>query len=169
MCARSAFLARHLARVSCCLHTTGTRAHCSQKDVFKINADMLSKLLAAMNECSEWGLVSILDCLAKVGANQQLRESALALFSWVSPPFFFLFTPDANATREHARRRNRQTIKENEETKIVFPDRRPTNEQTTNPLQYTPDGKDAEDIVERVAPRLKAANSAVAMSAVKAR
>jgi vesicle coat complex subunit len=67
------------------------------KDVFKMNADMLYKLLASLNECSEWGQVYILDCLAK----------------------------------------------------------------------YVPDAKDAEDIIERVSPRLKHANSAVAMSAVK--
>jgi vesicle coat complex subunit len=33
--------------------------------------------------------------------------------------------------------------------------------------KYEPSAKDAEDIIERVTPRLKHANSAVAMSAVK--
>ena len=69
----------------------------SAKDVFNIDNVMLGKLLAALNECTEWGQVFILDALAK----------------------------------------------------------------------YEPSAKDAEDIIERVTPRLKHANSAVAMSAVK--
>jgi AP-1 complex subunit beta-1 len=69
----------------------------SGKDQFQINKSRLDKLLAALNECTEWGQVFILDCLAA----------------------------------------------------------------------YQPSAKDAEDIVERVAPRLKHVNSAVAMSAVK--
>lgn len=69
----------------------------SAKDVFLIDNVMLGKLLAALNECTEWGQVFILDALAK----------------------------------------------------------------------YEPNAKDAEDIIERVTPRLKHANSAVAMSAVK--
>jgi AP-1 complex subunit beta-1 len=69
----------------------------SAKDVFNIDNAMLGKLLAALNECTEWGQVFILDALAK----------------------------------------------------------------------YEPSAKDAEDIIERVTPRLKHANSAVAMSAVK--
>ena len=69
----------------------------SAKDVFHIDNAMLGKLLAALNECTEWGQVFILDALAK----------------------------------------------------------------------YEPSAKDAEDIIERVTPRLKHANSAVAMSAVK--
>lgn len=72
-------------------------AESSQKDVLKINGGMLAKLLTALNECTEWGQVSILDCLAK----------------------------------------------------------------------YVPSAKDAEEIIERVSPRLKHANSAVSMSAVK--
>ncbi len=72
-------------------------AEASNKDVFQMNADMLSRLQTALDACTEWGQVSILDCLAK----------------------------------------------------------------------YTPSVKDAEEIVERVAPRLKHANSAVALSAVK--
>lgn len=69
----------------------------SAKDIFNIDNAMLGKLLAALNECTEWGQVFILDALAK----------------------------------------------------------------------YEPSAKDAEDIIERVTPRLKHANSAVAMSAVK--
>lgn len=69
----------------------------SNKDVFQMNADMLAKLLSALDACTEWGQVSILDCLAK----------------------------------------------------------------------YSPSAQEAEDIVERVAPRLKHANAAVAMSAIK--
>jgi AP-1 complex subunit beta-1 len=72
-------------------------AETSHKDVFQINTAMLQKLLAALNECTEWGQVFILDCLAK----------------------------------------------------------------------YQPTPKEAEDIIERVSPRLKHVNSAVAMSCVK--
>ena len=67
-------------------------------DVMKMSTSVLQKLLAALNECTEWGQVSILDALAK----------------------------------------------------------------------YVPaEAKDAENIVERVLPRLQHANSAVVMSAVK--
>jgi len=69
----------------------------SQQDVFKINAIMLTKLLAALAECTEWGQVVILDCLAK----------------------------------------------------------------------YEPTPSQAQDIIERVVPRLNHANSAVSMSSVK--
>jgi AP-1 complex subunit beta-1 len=37
----------------------------SGKDILKINAAILQKLLAALNECTEWGQVFILDSLAK--------------------------------------------------------------------------------------------------------
>ncbi len=70
----------------------------SNKDVFQINSNMLQKLLAALNECTEWGQVFLLDCLA----------------------------------------------------------------------QYQPSPKEAESIIERVTQRLQHANSAVAMSAIKA-
>lgn len=33
----------------------------SGKDVFQINSGLLNKLLAALNECTEWGQVFILD------------------------------------------------------------------------------------------------------------
>jgi AP-1 complex subunit beta-1 len=69
----------------------------SNKDVFQINSAMLQKLLAALNECTEWGQVFLLDCLA----------------------------------------------------------------------QYQPNPKEAENIIERVVPRLSHANSAVVMSAIK--
>jgi len=69
----------------------------SEKDVFHIDNAMMGKLLAALNECTEWGQVFILDALAR----------------------------------------------------------------------YEPSARDAEEIIERVTPRLKHANSAVAMSAVK--
>ena len=65
--------------------------------VFEIDSQMLAKLLAALNECTEWGQVFILDALAK----------------------------------------------------------------------FEPTPKDAEEIIERVTPRLKHANSAVSMSAIK--
>lgn len=38
----------------------------SSTDVFKINSAMLQKLLTALNECTEWGQVFILDSLAQV-------------------------------------------------------------------------------------------------------
>ena len=37
----------------------------SGNDVIKVNAMVLQKLLAALNECTEWGQVFILDCLSK--------------------------------------------------------------------------------------------------------
>ncbi|KAG7342942.1 Armadillo-type fold [Nitzschia inconspicua] len=40
-------------------------AESSGKDVMKISAAVLQKLLAALNECTEWGQVFILDSLAK--------------------------------------------------------------------------------------------------------
>jgi len=40
-------------------------AETSGKDVMRINASVLQKLLAALNECTEWGQVFILDSLAK--------------------------------------------------------------------------------------------------------
>ena len=40
-------------------------AETSGKDVMKITASVLQKLLAALNECTEWGQVFILDSLAK--------------------------------------------------------------------------------------------------------
>ncbi|DBB17838.1 TPA: hypothetical protein ACH3X3_002858 [Trebouxia sp. C0006] len=70
----------------------------SGRDVFQITSQSLFKLLRALNECTEWGQVFILDSLATYKAR---------------------------------------------------------------------DGKDAESIVERVAPRLQHANCAVVLSAVK--
>ena len=40
-------------------------AETSGKDVMRISASVLQKLLAALNECTEWGQVFILDSLAK--------------------------------------------------------------------------------------------------------
>lgn len=40
-------------------------AETSGKDVMQVNAAVLQKLLAALNECTEWGQVFILDALAK--------------------------------------------------------------------------------------------------------
>eukprot|EP00536_Pseudo-nitzschia_multiseries_P008364 jgi/Psemu1/66488/estExt_Genemark1.C_2110019 len=40
-------------------------AEASGKDVMKVSAAVLQKLLAALNECTEWGQVFILDSLAK--------------------------------------------------------------------------------------------------------
>lgn len=70
----------------------------SGQEILEVNTSTLKKLLAALNECTEWGQVFILDALAK----------------------------------------------------------------------YTPvDSREAESIIERVAPRLKHANSAVVLSAIK--
>lgn len=73
-------------------------AETSGKDVLQITAPVLQKLLAALNECTEWGQVFILDSLSR----------------------------------------------------------------------YTPaDGREAEGIIDRVAPRLQHANSAVVMAAAR--
>jgi AP-1 complex subunit beta-1 len=40
-------------------------ANSSDKDVMQVNATILQKLLAALNECTEWGQVFILDALSK--------------------------------------------------------------------------------------------------------
>jgi len=40
-------------------------AESSGNDVLKVNAMVLQKLLAALNECTEWGQVFILDCLSR--------------------------------------------------------------------------------------------------------
>lgn len=37
----------------------------AKSDVFVVDGTNLLKLLAALNECTEWGQVFILDCLAK--------------------------------------------------------------------------------------------------------
>ncbi len=49
----------------------------SGKDVFKMSHGPLLKLLAALNECTEWGQVFILDCLAKYKVNCMLLELLL--------------------------------------------------------------------------------------------
>ncbi|GAV27968.1 hypothetical protein PMKS-001436 [Pichia membranifaciens] len=45
----------------------------TQKDVLKIDSKILSKLLSTLNECSEWGRVSILSALVEYDA-QQISE-----------------------------------------------------------------------------------------------
>lgn len=45
----------------------------TQKDVLKIDSKILSKLLLTLNECSEWGRVSILNALVEYNA-QELSE-----------------------------------------------------------------------------------------------
>lgn len=42
----------------------------TQKDVLKIDSKILSKLLSTLNECSEWGRVSILSALVEYDAHQ---------------------------------------------------------------------------------------------------
>lgn len=46
----------------------------SAKDVFVITSTVLNKLLVALNECSEWGRVAILNALARY-ETQDDRES----------------------------------------------------------------------------------------------
>lgn len=51
-------------------------AETSNKEVFKINSAVLPKLLSALNECTEWGQVFILDSLARYEpANSKEAES----------------------------------------------------------------------------------------------
>lgn len=84
-----------VANAVAALHDISTT---SGKDVFKCDSALLNKLLSALNECTEWGQIFILDAIS----------------------------------------------------------------------QYTPvTTREAEDTVERVVPRLKHANSAVVMSAVR--
>eukprot|EP00954_Amorphochlora_amoebiformis_P025249 1371769-Amorphochlora_amoeboformis.AAC.2 len=52
-------------------------AESTAKDVFKITPDMLNKLLAAMNECTEWGQVFILDCLSKYNPTSKQAETVI--------------------------------------------------------------------------------------------
>ncbi|KAL7752085.1 beta-adaptin [Sorochytrium milnesiophthora] len=40
------------------------RASAAKRDVFSVSAQILHKLLAALNECTEWGQITILECLA---------------------------------------------------------------------------------------------------------
>lgn len=49
----------------------------SKKDVFHINSSMLEKLLLALNECTEWGQVFILDALAKYEPNAREAEKII--------------------------------------------------------------------------------------------
>lgn len=63
----------------------------SSKDIFQVTPQSLAKLLAALNECTEWGQVFILDSIAKymvirppasfpfrlVGEEQMLWESVV--------------------------------------------------------------------------------------------
>eukprot|EP00455_Lapot_gusevi_P029271 TRINITY_DN3134_c0_g1_i9.p1 TRINITY_DN3134_c0_g1~~TRINITY_DN3134_c0_g1_i9.p1 ORF type:complete len:907 (+),score=438.83 TRINITY_DN3134_c0_g1_i9:97-2817(+) len=49
-------------------------AETSNTDVFKINSAMLQKLLTALNECTEWGQVFILDSLAQFEPSPEEAE-----------------------------------------------------------------------------------------------
>ena len=46
----------------------------AKEDVFVITSNVLNKLLIALNECSEWGRVAILNALARYTAADE-RES----------------------------------------------------------------------------------------------
>ncbi|KAG8759878.1 beta-adaptin [Ceratobasidium sp. 428] len=48
------------------IHTTTNESpNPDSRGLFELNQDILSKLLIALNECSEWGRVTILSCLAR--------------------------------------------------------------------------------------------------------
>jgi AP-1 complex subunit beta-1 len=53
----------------------GEISELSGEDVFQINANVLSKLLVALNECTEWSQVFILDCLAKYEPSAKEAEN----------------------------------------------------------------------------------------------
>eukprot|EP00301_Raphidiophrys_heterophryoidea_P004071 c11800_g1_i1.p1 GENE.c11800_g1_i1~~c11800_g1_i1.p1 ORF type:complete len:903 (+),score=225.58 c11800_g1_i1:63-2771(+) len=57
----------------------------SGKQVFDINKNVLHKLLAALNECTEWGQVFILDCLANY--TPQKSQEAELIIERVTPRF----------------------------------------------------------------------------------
>jgi len=57
----------------------------SGKQVFEINKNVLHKLLAALNECTEWGQVFILDCLANY--TPQKSQEAELIIERVTPRF----------------------------------------------------------------------------------
>jgi len=50
----------------------------SKTDVFKINTNNLNKLLAALNECTEWGQVFILNSLAKYSPRDPREAESIA-------------------------------------------------------------------------------------------
>lgn len=50
----------------------------SKTDVFKINTNNLNKLLAALNECTEWGQVFILNSLAKYSPRDPRESESIA-------------------------------------------------------------------------------------------
>jgi AP-1 complex subunit beta-1 len=55
-------------------------AETSGKDVMNVTAAVLQKLLAALNECTEWGQVFILDSLSKyVAADAREAEGKLTI------------------------------------------------------------------------------------------
>lgn len=53
----------------------GEISELSGEDVFQINSNILAKLLVALNECTEWSQVFILDCLAKYEPNAKEAEN----------------------------------------------------------------------------------------------
>lgn len=57
-------------------------AETSGKDVMNVTAAVLQKLLAALNECTEWGQVFILDSLSKyVAADAREAEGMTNIYS----------------------------------------------------------------------------------------
>ena len=46
-------------------------------DLFQMNSNVLSKLLNAMTQCTEWGIVYILDCLAKYEPDPQEAQDVV--------------------------------------------------------------------------------------------
>lgn len=60
------------------IHTTATSAHPpvapSDPAIFNITSNILNKLLIALNECTEWGRVAVLNALAQYIAQDE-KES----------------------------------------------------------------------------------------------
>lgn len=50
----------------------------SKTEVFRINTNNLNKLLAALNECTEWGQVFILNSLAKYSPRDPREAESIA-------------------------------------------------------------------------------------------
>lgn len=142
----------------------------SGRDVMQITGSVLQKLLAALNECTEWGQVFQRDACGLTITGNNGKPVPLCLSSrW---HFFCIMPRGVYAGHER-----------------FLPYRPHTFTETACPLslgwpacllsqvfildslsKYRPsDSAEAEGIIERVTPRLQHANSAVVMSAVKVR
>ena len=59
------------------LHLQATQAANQAKAAVEQNSAMLQKLLAALNECTEWGQVFLLDCLAQYQPSAKEAENII--------------------------------------------------------------------------------------------